>query len=215
MHSFCEVFNKIKRIYMYVYEALMRCKIQSFEEWLVEANDASTPFTQFKESELLSETQIMKQSLHALKNWRKKFFSSMNVSRMKFKVSLVLLHHTGTPIYSWCKHCLTTSGHVEQVTGTCIYVPQKKCCHGSMPRTILIMLDILHITSAFSRILELNILGRVKLTLINILVQKGRLGASFVCPQNKLFNKQLTTTRKVKVVLSVAIHQRAQDNNGF
>ena len=40
---------------MYVYEALMRCKIQSFEEWLVEVNDASTPFTQFKESELLSE----------------------------------------------------------------------------------------------------------------------------------------------------------------
>ena len=38
----------------------------------------------------------MKHSRHDLKNWRKKFLSSMNVLRMKFKMSLVLLHHIGS-----------------------------------------------------------------------------------------------------------------------
>ena len=33
----------------------MRCKIQSFEEWLLEVNDDSSLITQFKESKLLSE----------------------------------------------------------------------------------------------------------------------------------------------------------------
>ena len=155
----------------------------------------------------------MKHSRHALRNWRK-FLSSMSVLRMKLKMSLVLLHHIGTPIQIWCKHCLTTNGHLGQVTGSCIYVPQKKCCHGSMPVTILIMLGILHIMDALSRILEIHILGCVKLTLINTLVQKGHLGASTVCPQNKILSKQLTKSRRVKAVLSVAAYQRAQYKGG-
>ena len=57
----------------------------------------------------------MKRSLHALKNWRKKFQSSMNVLRMTFKMSLVLLHHNETPIQVWCKQCLTTSRYLGQV----------------------------------------------------------------------------------------------------
>ena len=57
----------------------------------------------------------MKPSLHALKNWRKKFQSSMNVLRMKFKMSLVLLHHNETPIQVKCKQCLTTSRYIGQV----------------------------------------------------------------------------------------------------
>ena len=32
-------------IHKYVYEAFMECKTQSFEEWLVEVNDASSPIT--------------------------------------------------------------------------------------------------------------------------------------------------------------------------
>ena len=43
------------RIHKYVYEAFMRCKIQSFEEWLVEVNDASSPITRFEKSKLVSE----------------------------------------------------------------------------------------------------------------------------------------------------------------
>ena len=47
-------YNKAMCIHKYVYEAFMRCKIQPFEEWLVEVNDASSPSAQFKESKLLS-----------------------------------------------------------------------------------------------------------------------------------------------------------------
>ena len=48
-------YTKAMRIQRYVYEAFMRCKIQSFEELLVEVNDVSSPITPFKESKLLSE----------------------------------------------------------------------------------------------------------------------------------------------------------------
>ena len=60
--------NKAIRIHKYVCETSIRCKIQSFEEWLVE--DASSPITQFQESELLSELRrnSMQRSLHTLKN---------------------------------------------------------------------------------------------------------------------------------------------------
>ena len=58
-----------------------------------------------------------------------------------------------------------------------------------MPMAISIMLGILHIIGALSRILEIHIQSSVKLTLINILAQKGQLGASTVCPQIKLLNK--------------------------
>ena len=60
--------NKAIRIHKHVCEASIRCKIQSFEEWLVE--DASSPITQFQESELLSELtrNSMQRSLHTLKN---------------------------------------------------------------------------------------------------------------------------------------------------
>ena len=62
--------NKAIRTHKYVCEASIRCKIQSFEEWLVEVNDASSPITQFQESELLSELtrNSMQRSLHTLKN---------------------------------------------------------------------------------------------------------------------------------------------------
>ena len=43
--------NKAIRIHKYVCEASIRCKIQSFEEWLVEVNDASSPITQFQETQ--------------------------------------------------------------------------------------------------------------------------------------------------------------------
>ena len=75
--------------------------------------------------------------------------------------------------------------------------------------TILTMLGILHVIGALSRILKIHILGCVRLTLINILVQKGELIALIVCPQIKLFNKQLTKSRRAKVVLSVAVFQKA------
>ena len=38
-------YSKAMRIHKYVYEAFVRCKIQSFEEWLAEVNDASSPIT--------------------------------------------------------------------------------------------------------------------------------------------------------------------------
>ena len=136
--------NKAIRIHKYVCEASIRCKIQSFEEWLVEVNDASSPITQFQESELLSELtrNSMQRSLHTLKNLRKKFLGFMNILRIRFKVSLALLHHTGTPIWIWCKHCLTNRNHLGQLTGTCIYVPLKKSYLCSMTMTITIMQGI-------------------------------------------------------------------------
>ena len=62
--------------------------------------------------------------------------------------------------------------------------------------TILIMLGSLHIIGALSRILEIHILGCVKFSLINILVQKGQLGISTACPQIKLLNKQLIIVQR-------------------
>ena len=36
-------YNKAMRIHKYLYEPLMRCKMQSFEEWVIEVNEASSP----------------------------------------------------------------------------------------------------------------------------------------------------------------------------
>ena len=75
---------------------------------------------------------------------------------MKLKISLNLLDHTRTPVllFRYGANCLTTSNRLGQVTGTCIYVPQKKCCYGSMSITIIFMLSILQITGALSSYLN-------------------------------------------------------------
>ena len=66
---------------------------------LVEVNDASSPFTQFKESKLLSQL-IRKPKNETLSSCFEELdvLSSKEVFRMYFKVSLILLHHIGTPI---------------------------------------------------------------------------------------------------------------------
>ena len=200
------------RIHKYVYEAFMRCKIQSFEEWLVEVNDASSPITRFEKSKLVSElirdpnNETLSSCLEELEK----------VFELYERFENEIQNELGPTASYWnsyldmvqtlldCQWSLRTGDWDLHLRAT------EKSCHGSMPLTILIMLGILHIMDALSRILEIHILGCVKLTLINTLVQKGHLGASTVCHQNKILSKQLTKSRRVKAVLSVAAYQRAQ-----
>ena len=195
--------NDAVRIHKFVYEAFMQQKIQSFEEWLVEINYTSSHIPQFKESELLSEL---------IRNPNNETLSSCFEEPQKEVFGLYIrfeneiknkFEPTGsyqiscTPVQIWCKHCLTTSDHLGQVTGTCIYVPQKKCCYGSMSITIIFMLSILQITGALSS------------------YRNATLGISTVFPQIKLLDNQLTKARRVKTVLLVAVHQRAQYKGRF
>jgi len=43
-------YNKAIRVHKYVYESLMRCKIRSFEKWLMERQGEQHPLFKFKES---------------------------------------------------------------------------------------------------------------------------------------------------------------------
>lgn len=110
---------------------------------------------------------------------------------------------------------MTTSGHLKQPIKTSIYVPQKKRGHVSVLMTIIVMLDVLHINGTLSKILMIDILGSVKLTSVNVFVQKGLLSTSTVYPQIKLLNKQLTKSRGIKAVLLAAAHQREQYKSVF
>ena len=79
--------------------------MQLFEEWLV--NDTRSPITQFIESELLSELirNTNNKRLFSCLEELKEVFEFYEILKMTFKMSLALLHHTGTPIQIWCQHC--------------------------------------------------------------------------------------------------------------
>ena len=205
------------RIHKYVYETFMRYKIQSFEEWLVEVNDDSSPITKFKESKLLSELirnpnnetlspcleELEKEVFELYERFENEIQNESGPTASYWNsyldmVQTLLDYQRSLRTGDWDLHLRAT----------------EKSCHGSIPTTILIMLGILLIIGALSRILGIHILGCVKLTLINILAQKGQFRASTVCRQIKLLNKQLTKSRRVKAVLSVAVHQRAQYKGG-
>ena len=71
--------------------------MQLFEEWLV--NDTRSPITQFIESELLSELirNTNNKRLFSCLEELKEVFEFYEILKMTFKMSLALLHHTGTP----------------------------------------------------------------------------------------------------------------------
>ena len=71
--------------------------MQLFEEWLV--NDTRSPITQFIESELLSELirNTNNKRLSSCLEELKEVFEFYEILKMTFKMSLALLHHTGTP----------------------------------------------------------------------------------------------------------------------
>ena len=159
---------------------------------MVEVNDASSPITQFIESKFLMElvrnlnNETLSSCLGELEKELHEFYerfeneiqnefgSTASYWNSKLDMVQTLLDY---------QRSLRTGDWDLYLRAT------EKCCHGSMPMAISIMLGILHIIGALSRILEIHIQSSVKLTLINILAQKGQLGASTVCPQIKLLNK--------------------------
>ena len=184
---------------------------------MVEVNDASSTITQFKESELLSELtrSLNNETLSSyLEELEKEVFELYEHFQNEIQ------NEFGPTASYW-------NSYLDMVQRLLDYQRSLRTSDWDLHlRATEKMLPWFHTYDHFNyarhftyywctqQNLGDTILGCVKLTLINILAQKGQLGASTICPQIKLLNKQLTKSRRVKAVLSVAVHQRAEYKGG-